>query len=127
MDAIGQDEVELSFRASTRFVRLSRLAASALAAEMGFDIESVDDLRIAVDELVALLVSGDHGEPVTLTYRPASSEISIEGSCAGEAVTTLDMPDLVEAILSATTDAHDYTSAAGLRRFVVRKQLGPQD
>lgn len=126
MDANGQDEVELRFRASTRFVRLSRLAASALAAEMGFDIESVDDLRIAVDELVALLVSGDHGAPVKLAYRPSPGEIVIEGECSGAVVTMLDMPDLVEAILSATTDTHQYSSAAGSRRFVLRKRLEPE-
>lgn len=109
--------IELTFPASSRYVRLSRLAAAALAAELDFDVEAVDDLRIAVDEAVTLLVSGRHDASITLRFLPSRDGLVIEGHCEGADVDGFEVTDLVEAILSATADEHTVRSGPGERRF----------
>lgn len=119
------DVIELTFPASSSYVRLSRLAAAALAAELDFDVEAVDDLRIAVDEAVTLLVTGRHDAPITLRFLPSRTGIEIEGRCEGGDVDGFEVTDLVEAILSATADEHTVRSAPGERHFRLVKRLHP--
>jgi anti-sigma regulatory factor (Ser/Thr protein kinase) len=109
--------IEITFPASSRFIRLSRLAAATLAAELGFDVEEADDVRIAVDELVTLLVEGSPPATVMLRFRLAGDRLEVEGSVEGPGVAAVEVSDLVEAILSATTDEHDFSSADGARSF----------
>ena len=44
--------IELVLPADTRLVRVARLVASGVATAAGFDVDEVEDLRIAVDEVV---------------------------------------------------------------------------
>jgi serine/threonine-protein kinase RsbW len=46
-----QEVVELSFPASVDLVVLARFTAATVAARAGFDIDEIEDLRLAVDEL----------------------------------------------------------------------------
>ena len=48
------EAVRLSLPASPDFVRIVRLAASGIATNLGFDVDELDDLRVAVGELVNL-------------------------------------------------------------------------
>ena len=50
------DEVSLKFPASFEYIRLARLVASGLAAQVNFNLDDIEDLRIAVDELCSALV-----------------------------------------------------------------------
>jgi serine/threonine-protein kinase RsbW len=121
--------IELTFPASSKFVRLSRLAAASVAAELDFDVESVDDLRIAVDEAVTLLLSGAHEGTVALRFLPSSAGLVVDGRCDDATVEQLELSDLVEAILSATTDEHRFESGPGYRSFSIvkhRSQHGGQ-
>jgi hypothetical protein len=51
-----REEVRLEVPAEARFARLMRIAVSALAVRRGFDVAVVEDLRIAVDESLILLL-----------------------------------------------------------------------
>ncbi len=115
------DVIELTFPASSSYVRLSRLAAAALAAELGFDVEAVDDLRIAVDEAVTLLVQGAPTATVSLQFRPTIDGLEVSGRCEGDGLPPIEVTDLVEAILSATADEHRVSSGTGFRAFELRK------
>ena len=48
--------VDLTVPASSEHLRVLRLVAASLAASLGLDIDQLDDLRIAVDELCSLLI-----------------------------------------------------------------------
>lgn len=48
--------ISLEIPAVMEHVRLVRLVASGVGAEMGFDIESIDDLRLAVNEACGVLL-----------------------------------------------------------------------
>ena len=52
LDTTRQDElIELVFPARADLVVLARFAAATVAARAGFDVEEIEDLRLAVDEL----------------------------------------------------------------------------
>jgi anti-sigma regulatory factor (Ser/Thr protein kinase) len=48
-----REVVELSIPSNTEFVTLARYAAATVAARADFDLETIEDLRLAVDELCA--------------------------------------------------------------------------
>lgn len=117
----GSDAIELTFPASSRYVRLSRLAAASLATELDFDVEEVDDLRIAVDEVVTLLVDGEHGGRISIRFLTGEDSLTVQGSCDATAGAAPEVSDLVEAILSATTDHHEIRSTPTERSFSITK------
>ncbi len=46
-----RDVVEISFPGSVDFVVIARFTAATVGARAGFDLNEIDDLRLAVDEL----------------------------------------------------------------------------
>ena len=58
------DRVELRFPARGDLIVLARLVTSAISARAGFDIEELEDLRLAVGELCLLTLQGSdsHGD-----------------------------------------------------------------
>jgi len=55
--------IRLSIPASSAWVVLVRTAATACCARLDFDVERLEDVRLAVDEVAALLI--DHAVPGT--------------------------------------------------------------
>ena len=50
------DAVTLTFPAQPRYLRVARLVASGLANELGFGVDRLDDVRLAVGEACSLAV-----------------------------------------------------------------------
>ncbi|MFN0092729.1 MAG: ATP-binding protein [Acidimicrobiales bacterium] len=106
-------------------VRLARLTAAALCAELDFDIEAVEDVRIAVDELVSFLNGG--GGALTVTYRCDGDGLEISGAqLTGPTgpVGPERLSEMAEAIVAATTDSFEVGGDAARRWFVLRKRGG---
>jgi hypothetical protein len=59
-------EVELSFPAAEELVTLARFTAATVATRAGFDIDEVEDLRLAVDELCASVGTFGDGSSIRL-------------------------------------------------------------
>jgi len=125
----GADVVSLTFPADTRWVRLARLLTSGVAAQAGFDVEEVEDLKIAVDEICATLIerSVDSG-PVRLGFRPSegSVEVGIEAAIAnGTAESwTEERMKLSEQILSVVVDeCHSEVVDGRVRYRLVKAHL----
>jgi serine/threonine-protein kinase RsbW len=78
--AAPQPPVELVIPADTRAVRLARLVTSGVASASGFDVEEVEDLRIAVDELCAVLLACDTRDVLRLSWRSSPGAIEILAS-----------------------------------------------
>lgn len=83
MDMTRPRPVQLRAPAERSSVRLARLVASGVGAEAGFSIDDTEDLRIAVSELVALLVDGldGAGDSIVVSYWRAPGEVTVEGEC----------------------------------------------
>jgi serine/threonine-protein kinase RsbW len=73
--------VELRTAARTVAIPTIRTVAADLAARADFDLDSIDDLRMAVDDVCAMLVrvaASDAQLSCTLTVRPERIEVAAE-------------------------------------------------
>lgn len=111
------DEVlTLSFPARSGYLRVCRITTTTFAADLGFDVDELDDLRLAVDEAVTwLLRDDDAGGEVSLSLHVAESELMIRGERHSDDVPARDIDDLVHAILGATLDDYELASEQGHR------------
>jgi hypothetical protein len=116
------DTVELRFPVNADLVILARMAAATIASRSGFDVEGVEDLRLAVDELCISLVHDrkdgwldlefirdDNQVEVICTYHPADP--SGETWSIDEALI-----DLSGRILDALVDEHGVEDLGGRRK-----------
>ena len=132
--------VQLTAPAERSSVRLARLVASGVGAEAGLSIDDTEDLRIAVSELVALLVDGvdDPRRSIVVTYLGEPGEVTVEGEGErGPGVGTRDtiersegtehavVDDLALEILRVVVDVHDFRADEAGRRFRLVKRARP--
>jgi Histidine kinase-like ATPase domain len=107
--------VRLEIPADPRIVRVARLAASALAAGAGFDVDEIDDVRIALDELCAVLFELGDGGPVSLEFTTEDASLQVVGRTPA---TTHDVTPaafaLSEQILGAACDWHTWSIEDGV-------------
>jgi len=119
---------QLTAPAERSSVRLARLVAAGVGAEAGLSIDDTEDLRIAVSELVALLVEGadDPRQSIVLTYRARPGEVTVDGE--RESVTARDeragaaVDDLALEILRVVVDDHRFEADTAGRRFHLVKR-----
>jgi serine/threonine-protein kinase RsbW len=135
-DTLGiGDRVELIFPARGDLVVLARLVASAISARAGFDIEELEDLRLAVGELCLLALQGSdarHGD-VRLEFTVSDDSLDISCTLVGAApdMTTqsgegAETDQLSEQILAALVDEHGREQADGsVRTWLKKRRKGP--
>lgn len=117
--------IKLIVPAERGSVRLARILAAGVAADAGLSIDDTEDLRIAVSELVALLVEGldDHDLVVAVEFRPGAGEVVVEGArpaVAGHLDAEVD--DLALEILRVVVDDHSFDADESGRRFRLVKR-----
>jgi anti-sigma regulatory factor (Ser/Thr protein kinase) len=117
--------VKLTAPAERSSVRLVRILAAGVAADAGLSIDDTEDLRIAVSELVALLVDGvSDGSTIEVEFGRSDGEVVVEGqrqAVTGEAEPA-DVDDLVLGILRVVVDDHTFDTSDGGRRFHLVKR-----
>lgn len=102
--------VTLTVPASSAYVTLIRTAAAVLAARADIPLDRLDDLRLAVDEAAALLISdADAGVPLTCTMRgyadaEGSSGVIVELSTTSTSRQAPDRTGFAWAVLTALVD-----------------------
>ncbi|CAA9235631.1 MAG: hypothetical protein AVDCRST_MAG10-1378 [uncultured Acidimicrobiales bacterium] len=74
-------EVRLEVPAAPEFLRISRIMAAGVASRVGFTLDEVEDLRIAIDEVCFSLV-GARGRTgtISLRYLLEDHQLSVEGT-----------------------------------------------
>ena len=117
--------IKLIVPAERGSVRLARILAAGVAADAGLSIDDTEDLRIAVSELMALLVEGldDRGLTVDVEFRPGAGEVIVEGArppVAGHPDAAVD--DLALEILRVVVDDHSFDADEAGRRFRLVKR-----
>ena len=75
------DRVVLTFPARGDLVVLARLVASAISTRVGFDIEELEDLRLAVGELCLLALQGSDARHGDLRLEFTVSAEALDISC----------------------------------------------
>jgi serine/threonine-protein kinase RsbW len=134
-DTLGDgDRVVLTFPARGDLVVLARLVASAISTRVGFDIEELEDLRLAVGELCLLALAGSdarHGDlRLEFTVSPESLDISCTLAGAAPAAARSNDGDeadeLSEQILAALVDEHGREQEDGsVRAWLRKRRKGP--
>lgn len=125
------DEVRLAVPATPEFLRLARVTASGIASRLGFTIDEVDDLRLAIDELCFVLIGNrDRDGTVDLRYQIDHDRLEVDGVAsfpAGEK--DLALNDFTRQILSALLDEYDVSrdeDGRGRFRLVKRRHTEPR-
>ncbi len=129
------DRVVLTFPARGDLVVLARLVASVISSRVGFDIEDLEDLRLAVGELCLLALQGSdawHGD-LRLEFTVSADSLDISCTLAGAvpAVGELgsdgaEADELSEQILAALVDEHGREQEDGsVRAWLRKRRKGP--
>jgi len=107
-------------------VRLARILAAGVAADAGLSIDDTEDLRVAVSELVALLVDGldDAHESIVVRFRAGDGQVAVDGERPAVAshLDTTVVDDLALEILRVVVDDHSFEAGASGRRFHLVKR-----
>jgi serine/threonine-protein kinase RsbW len=127
------DVIDLSLPAGADLLVLARLTAATIASRAGFDVEEIEDLRLAVDELcVSLLQEGADGR---LNLAFTRDENLVEVSCIFASASTSNgvrggsgvLQGLSAQILDALVDEHGRENEAGNDRAWLRKRRSRQE
>ena len=116
IDADGSEDLEadlisLTIPAAMEYVRLVRIGAASIGRRRGLSVRAIDDLRLAVDEVFALLLDGsDHHGSVDVTFEVDDHELL--DPAGDERKHVAQVRRLVES-------RHDKTHARNLARGVV--------
>lgn len=118
------DQVTIAIPASPQYVQIVRLIAAGLASRLGFTLDEIDDLKIAVDELAAYL-TGTQGRDGTLevVFRIEGQRIEIDGTgrfSPGDKVRT-ELTDFSRMILETVVDHAALSYDSGAPRFELVK------
>jgi len=107
------DQIKLSVPGKPDYVGTVRIAAAHIASKAGFDIEAIEDIKVAISEACTNIVLHSH-ETEDFAY-----DIEIELDVSGLAVTVKDngvgfgMEDYIEPVPGET-------NGSGLGIFIIR-------
>jgi hypothetical protein len=94
-------------------LRVVRLVASGLASLAPLDLDAVEAVRVASDELVATLIQASDGAPVTITFAIAEGALTIRGRVPLGAGHVFELDPLTEQILDAVITSHEWRTEQG--------------
>lgn len=117
--------VRLSFPPSTSNLRLLRLVTASVATDAQADVDVVDDIRVAADELAAALIAAAPAspQPVEIAVRVAEAVLTISGQRAVEVEAAPVLDPIAAALLDVTLDDYAFEATGEAVRFSLRKRL----
>lgn len=105
-DLPSRATAELTVPATTAYLRHVRILAATIADDCAFDVEAIESLRVAVDELCALAMA-DATDTAELTIAMTTTEDGIDLSGRCSPVTEEPMLDpIAEQLLRAGSTHH---------------------
>jgi serine/threonine-protein kinase RsbW len=118
------DTVSITIPASPVYLQVVRLTAASLASRLGFSLDDIEDLKIAVDELSAYLTGAQGRDGVLdITFTITGDRIDIEGRgrfAPGEKVRS-ELTDFSRQILATVVDSASLESTNGTPFFQLTK------
>jgi len=120
-----EDAVRLRVPAALEYVRLVRLTGSGVASRLGFDIEEIENLRVALDELASIVIDFAAAGELEITFFTTDTELRIMGRAPVADGVEVGVEELTAQILKAVIDDYELGSADGFVQFscVTRRPL----
>ena len=132
--ATDSELIELSIPAVPELLSLPRMTAAAVAARAGFDVEEVEDIRLAIEELCLAAFEGRGPGRISIRLKILAGVLEVDCTfepTAGPADAANPRNDLAsvltEQLLEALADEHGTDVESGVARAWFRKsRLHPQ-
>lgn len=102
------DVVDLAVPLRVDYAVSVRIMTASLAADVGFTVDEIDDLRLGVSEVFTLFADhdgDDAGERCHVTYAVTDGEISVKMTRTGTSE-PLELDPLAKSILTSVVDEH---------------------
>ena len=117
--------VRLSVPAALEYVRIVRLTGSGVASRLGFDIEEIENLRVALDELASMAIDVASGGELEITFFTTDTELRITGRAPVADGVDVGVEALTAQILKAVIDDYELRTENGFVCFscVTRRPL----
>lgn len=115
--------VRLVVPASLEYVRIVRLTTSGVASRLGFDIDELENLRVAVDELASLVLEHADGGTLDVDIIVRGDKLMIEGRAPVPLGTELQAESLTAQILRAVIDEYHVGVEDGYARFSCTRRI----
>jgi serine/threonine-protein kinase RsbW len=120
----GAETVRLIVPASLEYVRIVRLTASGIASRLGFDIDEVENLRVAIDELASMVVERAAPGELELSFTTVDNQLAIEGRAPARTGTIeTGVEELTAQILNAVIDKYELRNGDGTIGFWCVRRL----
>ena len=114
--------IRLSVPADTASLQIVRLNVAAVAGALDFDVDEVDDLKLAVEELSAWLLGLPlDGDRLEVDIHQHGEAVRVEGRRSGESPDA-SLGDYLPVILGAVVDEFATESDAASVVFRMQKQ-----
>jgi serine/threonine-protein kinase RsbW len=114
------DTIAVRVPASPQYLQVIRLIAASLASRLGFTIDDIEDLKIAVDELTAYLTgrSGRDGMlEISFHVHDDRIEITGTGRFVSAAEVRTELSDFSRQILGTVADSASLQQSDGTPHF----------
>jgi hypothetical protein len=126
------DSVELTLPVQADLVVLARFTAATIASRADFDVEEIEDFRLAVDELCLSVVDGAPDGRLEIHF--LRDEEQVEVACVfvpssngrSDGSGTERRNELSDLLVDALVDEHGQEMEAGRRKAWLRKRRAPR-
>lgn len=116
-------QMQLVLPAEPQLLRIVRLVASGLASLAGCDLDTVEEVRVAADELVAALMEAGAGSDVSLNLALQGGVLVIDAATTLPDGKELQVDPLSDRILDTVATRHEWRTEAGQAHGIVERQL----
>lgn len=120
LPADGTTSIDLVLPPDPTLLRIVRLVASGLASLADLDLDGVEEVRVAADELVSTMIEASTGDPVTVRLSIAVDHVGVEASTP-VANGQLVVDPMVDRVLDAVSSRHEWRTEDGVGRGRVER------
>ena len=118
-----QTSMQLVLPAEPQLLRIVRLVASGLASLAGADLDTVEEVRVAADELVAALMEAGGGNDVTIDLKLMDDVLCIDAATDIGAGDQLDVDPLSDRILEAVCSHHEWQTQGPRVHGIIERRI----
>ncbi len=108
------DEIKIHLPQKADYLGFIRLSVSGIASRMGFDIDTIEDIKVAVSEVCSRIISlnNDAGQDYDITFELSESGLRAVFSASNQSGRDMfegESGDFAKAIICSLMDEFDIT------------------